>query len=641
MTTGFSLTTAANVTQSEGTESPVVDARRQFDFMQLESVVAECGARDGLDQIAAVFSKVVEVYSIVWAPVDGSGNQTEAGRFSHQLPLAEEGLENLLKSAVKRCLELEPSFCSPAQFEREISRADTRARGDTALHPCLIVAVQVRYPGGESGVLAAAVERQSRSPEYITLLFNAVARCLTSISLDGLLLESRKETGATAAVIDLALQIEACSGQTEACQLLVDESRRHTGADVVVIGLIAKQGRLCHLEAIAADSAQIDDPKRDYLEAALNEVLLRESLTLYPPEKPTERHGLLAVKRLVEVFVGGGLIAAPIHDARGIPIAVWLYLAGSDDVLSDPANTRFVQAASLRVGPALDLVHRAERPAWRQMLERHFASAKRSRTRTAATGALLVAALLVMPLPFRVGCQCELQPVVRQFVASPFDGSLEECFVEPGQEVKAGDMLARMDDREITWEMAGIDAERQQASTERDSHLVKQDIAAAEMSRYDLDRLALRQRLLKHRSEVLEIRSPIDGVVVSGDLKKSEGRPLASGDQLFEIAPLDRILVEVNIAESEVRHVAVGQPVEVWLNAFPGDSWEGQLLRIHPRSEIREQEHVFVAEVELQNDDRLFRPGMRGTARISAGLEPAGWILLHRPWEAFLMKTGW
>jgi multidrug efflux pump subunit AcrA (membrane-fusion protein) len=175
----------------------------------------------------------------------------------------------------------------------------------------------------------------------------------------------------------------------------------------------------------------------------------------------------------------------------------------------------------------------------------------------------------------------------------------------------------------------------------RDGHLVKQDIGAAEISRYDLERLRLRQRLLTHRSENLDIRSPISGLVVSGDLKKSVGVPLSSGDRMFEIAPLDRILVEVAIPEADIRHTAIEQEVEVWLDAFPGDSWTGQVKRIHPRSEIREQEHVFIAEIELENERDRLRPGMRGTGRVSTGLRPAGWILLHRPWEALLMKLGW
>ena len=189
--------------------------------------------------------------------------------------------------------------------------------------------------------------------------------------------------------------------------------------------------------------------------------------------------------------------------------------------------------------------------------------------------------------------------------------------------------------------MAGVDAEQQRASKERDTNLAKQDIGAAEISRYDVERLKTRRKLLTHRSENLEIRSPINGLVITGDLKKSEGVPMKTGDRMFEIAPLDQMLVEVAIPEPDIRHITVGQEVSVTLDAFPGETLTGKLRRIHPRSEVRDESHVFIAEVELPNPQGRLRPGMKGTADIVVGQRMLGWILLHRPLEAALLRLGW
>ena len=198
-----------------------------------------------------------------------------------------------------------------------------------------------------------------------------------------------------------------------------------------------------------------------------------------------------------------------------------------------------------------------------------------------------------------------------------------------------------MDDREINWELAGIEAEREQASLERNTNLAKQDIGAAEISRYDVERLELRRKLLSHRSDHLDIRSPIDGLVIAGDLQRSEGVPLHTGDSLFEIAPLDRMVIEVAIPEPDIRHVHVGQDVELTLEAFPGEHWTGSLARVHPRSEIREQEHVFIGEVELENVGHRLRPGMKGWSNVTTDRHSLGWILLHRPFEALVLRMGW
>lgn len=639
MENGFSDIIVANADQSGRTEPRSGPGpAQQLDLTAIQSVISAHGLPNGLEQLAKILAPVSHLYALGWFATDIVGNLSGACQYSHHLPLAEEGLEKLLTSLAQRCAELEPTQCGSASFEREIARADTRARGEVTHEECLAVAARIVNPDGGSGILAAAVDHRRMSPGNLSLLFNVITNCVRIVRLDEDLLESRQETGAAAAVVDLAARIESCSTYAEATQQLADEAKRHTGSELVAVGVIPKRGRLCRLESTT--SGNLDDDRSRCLEAALNEVLIRETLTVYPGQSNTDRHGQLAVQQVAETFEAETVIAAPIHDASSNPIAVWLCL-GPMNPATDAANTRFLHAASLRIGTSLDLVRRAEQPAWKQLLTKHFARARSSPARTTGLCILLFVALCALPLNFRVKCQCELQPVVRRFVAAPFDGTLEECLVEPGQAVSKGDLLARMDAREINWEMAGIDAERQRASTERDSALVKQDIGAAELSRYDLERLALRQRLLTHRSENLEIRSPTNGLVVSGDLKKSEGIPLSSGDQLFEIAPLDRILVEVAIPEADIRHTEAEHSVEVWLDAFPGETWKGRVRRIHPRSEVREQEHVFIAEVELTNERKRLRPGMRGTARVATGLRPAGWILLHRPWEALQMKIGW
>ena len=116
---------------------------------------------------------------------------------------------------------------------------------------------------------------------------------------------------------------------------------------------------------------------------------------------------------------------------------------------------------------------------------------------------------------------------------------------------------------------------------------------------------------------------------------------MKTGDRLFEIAPLDQMLVEVAIPEPDIRHIVVGQEVSVVLDAFPGETLTGTLRRIHPRSEVRDESNVFIAEVELSNLQGRLRPGMKGSADITAGRRMLGWILFHRPIEAALLRLGW
>ena len=260
-----------------------------------------------------------------------------------------------------------------------------------------------------------------------------------------------------------------------------------------------------------------------------------------------------------------------------------------------------------------------------------------SRMRAMLVLGLVAAMAMVAPVPYSVKCDCELKPVVRRFVAAPFEGALEKAFVEVGDQVQADQLLARMDGKEVRWEQAGNVAEYERAAKERDAHLADQKFGEAQLAKLQMERLALTTKLLDHRNEHLEIRSPIDGVVVSGELKRAEGVRLSMGQTLFEVAPLDQMIIEVEIPEAELAHVTSGAAATIRLEAFPGQQLDGTLKRICPRAELRRKQQVFVAEIALPNDAGQFRPGMRGRVSIPAGQAMLGWRLFHRAWQKLLL----
>ena len=130
-------------------------------------------------------------------------------------------------------------------------------------------------------------------------------------------------------------------------------------------------------------------------------------------------------------------------------------------------------------------------------------------------------------------------------------------------------------------------------------------------------------------------------MVVSGDHREAEGVPLEAGQSLFEIAPLERMVIEICIPEEDIRHVADGQIVRLQLDADPEAILEATIRRIHPRAELRDNENVFVAEAELQNEELRLRPGMRGTAKVITNRHLLGWNLFHKPWAHVLGWLGW
>ena len=172
-----------------------------------------------------------------------------------------------------------------------------------------------------------------------------------------------------------------------------------------------------------------------------------------------------------------------------------------------------------------------------------------------------------------------MQPVQRRFVAAPLDGPLSNVAVRPGDTVAAGDLLATINPREIEYELAGVRAEWNRADQEKRGLIAQHDFAASKIASLETERLKLQTNLLEYRRDNLEIRSPIAGVVVAGDLKHSEGTPVTKGQTLFEVAPLGETVVEIAIPEHEWASVRTGMPVTFELYALPGQTKHGKLLR--------------------------------------------------------------
>jgi hypothetical protein len=423
----------------------------------------------------------------------------------------------------------------------------------------------------------------------------------------------------------------------QGAQLAADTLCRRLEVKTVVLGLCDRRGRRCRVTAVSGCSGF--DHRTELaqaMQAVIDETMLRSRSA-----SPAGSRGVATSdeKRLLAAAGASHLHAAVLRDAQHAPRGVWLLL--DKRTFTEGRPWREACQAAPQLAACLGLLVRAE-PGHAARLARRVSRRWRS-WRVVAGGLLLLAvgALLAVPYPYRVRCECRIQPVVRRFVAAPFEAKLDEAFAEPGDVVRQGQPLARLNDREIRWELAGLEADYNRAQKMRDGSLAGQEVASAQIAGLEMERLGLRIRLLKDRIEKLDIKSPIAGLLISGDLKKTEGAPLTRGQTLFEIAPLERMLVEVLIPDREIASVDVGAPVDVRLEAFPQLAFRGTLGKLHPRAEQTEGRNVFLGEVLLDNPEQVLRPGMCGRASIRGPVRPLGWNLFHRAYETACAGLGW
>ncbi len=444
-----------------------------------------------------------------------------------------------------------------------------------------------------------------------------------------------------AALTELLAAVQSSESLDAACHVLASELQAYMKCGQVFVGVCAEDSTTCRMAAI---SQMVSVPRHGETvlaaQAAMHEAIARRTLTVWPAVDADQRHALLAHARCATALDCTGIVSSPLRDERGIVRGAWL-VAGTADRVRREEVTTFLRAAESPIASTIQLLARADRG---RVLTRlmHIAQSLRRKKTLALLGlSAAAAATLCVPVPYRVTCECQLEPVTRRFVAAPFAAPLKETFVEPGDLVTQNQLLAQLDGRDIRWELSGAQAELHRANKELAGHVAAHESGKAEVARNEVERLQLKAQLLEARERDLDIRSPIDGLVVSGDLQEEEGIPLEVGQVLFEVAPLDKMVVELAVPEDDVNAIRSWMPVRIKLDAFPWQPYDAQVDRIHPRSEIRDDQNVFIAEVPLENATRALHPGMRGHARIAAGSARLGWILFRRPLAAVLQWLGW
>jgi len=246
-----------------------------------------------------------------------------------------------------------------------------------------------------------------------------------------------------------------------------------------------------------------------------------------------------------------------------------------------------------------------------------------------AIGLLL---LLLVPFPYKIHTDGLVRPKITRFVVARYNGILRECLVRPGDQVKKGDILARLDRRETETRLAALRAERDKAKKMFDQAMARGATAAAQLARLDMLRYEEQLKEIQDQQRHLIIRSPVTGMVLSGDLQRAEGSPVSRGQTLFEVAPLDRMEVEVAIPEEDISLVPEHAAVILRFVAYPNQAWSGDLVRIEPKARIWENRNVFIGILEFDNQNQLLHPGMRAGARVKTGTRLLGWILFRKPW---------
>jgi len=196
-------------------------------------------------------------------------------------------------------------------------------------------------------------------------------------------------------------------------------------------------------------------------------------------------------------------------------------------------------------------------------------------------------------------------------VIAKVGGEVRQIYVEEGDTVKSGQILARLDGDRLRLTLAQIEANlrKQERDYKRQLDLSEKGLVAkgtAENSKFDLDALRASYDSARLELSYTEIRAPIDGVVSARHIKL--GNTIKEIDPTFRITDLDPLVAYVHIPEKEFRKLAPGQNADVIVDALGGEHYVGTISRISPT--VDPQTGTFRARVEVPDKTRRVKPGM-------------------------------
>lgn len=172
-------------------------------------------------------------------------------------------------------------------------------------------------------------------------------------------------------------------------------------------------------------------------------------------------------------------------------------------------------------------------------------------------------------------------------VNSRMMGFVREISVAENDRVKKGQLILKLDDAdsrlELTYKeakLAKVKADASRAERLREQHAISD--SDFELSQATLAGTTAEVDGGKLKLKFTEVVSPVDGIVAKRSAQV--GQFVQPGQSLFVIVPTDDTWIKANFKETQVRLIKQNQKVEIKVDAYPGESWEGEVEYIYPSS---------------------------------------------------------
>ena len=235
-----------------------------------------------------------------------------------------------------------------------------------------------------------------------------------------------------------------------------------------------------------------------------------------------------------------------------------------------------------------------------------------------------------------------LEPIKVIEVKSQASGEILEMPVQLGEHVSQGDLLVRIDPRDVrnAYQQAQADLQvakarqevttrrLQRARTLRDSAVVTdEELENAILDQADAQAAVVKAEtnleLARDRLNDATVRAPISGTIVEKSVEEGQiitsTRDVTGGTVLLRMADLQKVQVRTLVDETDIGKLQAGLPASITVEAYPDRKFEGQVLKIEPQAVVEQNVTMFAVLTQISNENDLLRPGMNADVEIEVG----------------------
>jgi len=240
-----------------------------------------------------------------------------------------------------------------------------------------------------------------------------------------------------------------------------------------------------------------------------------------------------------------------------------------------------------------------------------------------------------------------LFPAFESRIGPKISGTVEVVNVDEGDQVKKGQNLAQLDQeslliavRQSQATVRVAEAQLKEAELkelnlrrekERLANLFEKNVISRQryddidtahsmaLTRMELIRaqiLSARENLAMAEQKLRDTRivSPFSGLIVKRFINQGEYVTTMPPSPLFLVMNIDEVEMEVGLPEVHLANIAIGNPVEIIVDTYPGITFKGKISTINPM--VDPISRAFKVKVRIPNGDHRLKPGMFARVKI-------------------------